>query len=241
MEYKPSLTDTAKGPKLVDRLDFKLLMGTVSVGLFIAVFFWVAGRIDWIRGWAYVGLLTCGQTTSAVYIWRKNPQLLIRRGKIGKGTKTWDKILLGLFGLTYLGVVIVAALNERYKWSVMGVWLWPIGCVLYASFVVVITWAMAVNPHFEKTVRIQKDCGHQVIDSGPYRIVRHPGYAGIILGFIISAPLLLGSWWAFIPALLAALCIGIRTVLEDRTLRRELPGYEVYAQRVRYRLLPGVW
>ena len=99
---------------------------------------------------------------------------------------------------------------------------------------------MVVNPFFEKTVRIQKERGHHVIDTGPYAVVRHPGYAGFV-GWIISAPLLLASAWAFIPALLAVVGILVRTILEDRTLQAELPGYCEYAVRVRFRLVPGVW
>ena len=100
---------------------------------------------------------------------------------------------------------------------------------------------MAVNPHFEKFVRIQTDRDHRVIDSGPYRIIRHPGYLAIIIGLLFSAPYLLGSLWAFAPAMLAAGCLIVRTVLEERTLRSELPGYEAYCRRVPKRLLPGIW
>jgi protein-S-isoprenylcysteine O-methyltransferase Ste14 len=103
-----------------------------------------------------------------------------------------------------------------------------------------LTWSMVVNPFFEKTVRIQTDRGHHVIDTGPYAYVRHPGYVGFT-GWMISAPLLLDSSWAFVPALLAVVGIAIRTALEDRTLRAELPGYAEYAARVRFRLIPGVW
>jgi protein-S-isoprenylcysteine O-methyltransferase Ste14 len=101
-------------------------------------------------------------------------------------------------------------------------------------------WAMASNRFFSGTVRIQRDRGHTVVDGGPYGLVRHPGY----LAWCISAPaipLMLGSLWALIPALLGLCALVLRTSLEDKTLREELPGYEGYAQRVRYRLLPGVW
>ena len=112
---------------------------------------------------------------------------------------------------------------------------------MYATFLLILTWAMLVNPHFEKVVRIQHELGHRVIDTGPYRFVRHPGYVGTIIGFILSMPFLLNSWWAFVPAALATVWMIVRTVMEDRVLRRELEGYEDYAKRVRYRLLPGVW
>ena len=99
---------------------------------------------------------------------------------------------------------------------------------------------MGENPFFEKTVRIQSDRGHRVVDIGPYRLVRHPGYLGFF-GWILSTPLLLGSWWAFVPALLSIAGIVVRTALEDRTLKAELPGYADYAKRTRYRLVPGIW
>ena len=100
--------------------------------------------------------------------------------------------------------------------------------------------AMAVNPYFEGTARIQGDLGQRVVDAGPYRRVRHPGYAGLAL-WPLSAPMLLLSRWAFAPGALAAAWVVLRTALEDRMLRRGLTGYADYARRVRWRLLPGVW
>jgi protein-S-isoprenylcysteine O-methyltransferase Ste14 len=102
------------------------------------------------------------------------------------------------------------------------------------------TWAESVNKFFEPTVRIQTDRGHTVIDSGPYALVRHPGYlaAGLL---VLGLPLSLGSYWALVPAALSNVLLVVRTALEDRTLREELPGYKEYTQRVRYRLVPGVW
>ena len=103
-----------------------------------------------------------------------------------------------------------------------------------------LTWAQSVNKFFEPSVRIQTDRGHHVIDTGPYRIIRHPGYAFGFLLFL-GMPLALGSLWALIPAVMLCPLLVVRTVLEDRTLHNELPGYEEYAQRVRYSLIPGVW
>ena len=219
---------------------FKILGGLVLALVFICIIL-LAGGLDWFRGWVFIGLLIVGRTISTRYIGRKDPELLRRRGQIGQGTKTWDLVLLTLFGLTYLAIIVVAAFDAQNHWSKMPVWLWLIGAVLYVFFVMVITWAMAVNTHFEKTVRIQRDRHHRVIESGPYRIVRHPGYLATILGLVLPTPLLLGSWWAFIPTILAMACLILRTVLEDRTLRKELSGYEAYTRKVRYRLLPGLW
>ncbi len=214
---------------------------TSIVVLFFIAFFWIAGKVGWTRGWLFAALLAIGQGASAIYIWKRDPALLKRRGEMGEGVKTWDKILLGLFGLTYSAILVLAALDERYGWSEMSGWLWLTGVMMYLFFVVVLTWAMAVNTHFEKFVRIQEDRGHRVIETGPYGIIRHPGYLATIVGFVLATPLLLGSWWSFIPAFLAVFCLVVRTALEDRVLHKELAGYKEYAHRVRYRLLIGVW
>lgn len=99
---------------------------------------------------------------------------------------------------------------------------------------------MAVNPFLVTTVRLQEERGQYVVKSGPYRFVRHPMYTGAVF-LALASPLLLGSWWMFVPEGIAAAAIIGRTVLEDRTLQAELSGYAEYARQIRYRLLPGVW
>jgi protein-S-isoprenylcysteine O-methyltransferase Ste14 len=102
------------------------------------------------------------------------------------------------------------------------------------------SWAMATNAYFSARVRIQADRGHQVVSDGPYRLVRHPGYAGV-LPFAIALPVMLGSLWALVPGLVLVVSVVGRTALEDQTLLRDLDGYAAYAERVRFRLVPGVW
>ena len=224
------------------RLALRIVAGAAGAVALVVGWFWLAGRPNWPAGWAYLGLVTLGHGVSALCVWRKDPELLRRRAGIEKGGKTWDKAWLSVFGVIYVAVLCVGALDGgRYHWSTMSAWLWPVGAAMYVLFLVVLTWAMLANPHFEKVVRIQNELDHRVIDTGPYRFVRHPGYIGTIVGFILSTPFLFGSWWTFVPASAAAAWMVLRTVLEDRTLRRELPGYEDYAKRVRRRLVPGVW
>ena len=119
-------------------------------------------------------------------------------------------------------------------------WAWLPGIAVWLAGNVLFTWAMGVNPFFEKTVRIQTERGHRVIDTGPYAFVRHPGYLGFF-GWALATRLLLGSGWAMVPALLTVAGLVVRTALEDRTLQAELAGYAEYAQRVRFRLVPGLW
>jgi len=222
---------------------------TVKVALafagFFAVFglllFWPAGRLDWGAGWLYLAVLTINMAINYVSLRRWNPELIEHRMRLGKGTETWDKIWMGLFAPAFASVYVVAGLDAgRFGWSAMSVWLWPVGLALFLTGTVLLTWSMVVNPFFEKTVRIQTERGHQVIDTGPYRFVRHPGYVGVF-GWLLSAPLLLGSWGAFFPSILAIAALVVRTALEDRTLRNGLTGYTEYTARVRFRLIPKVW
>ena len=220
------------------RIAFALL-GTMAT--FVALLFVPAGRWDWLAGWLYLILVAIYSAANYAYLLRRNPELIVHRMRFGKGTKTWDKLWMVIFTPPFIAVYVVAALDAgRYGWSDMPVALWPVGLVLLAAGMTIFSWSMGVNPFFEKTVRIQSERGHRVIDTGPYRYVRHPGYVGFF-GWIVSAPLLLGSWWAFLPALISVVAVIVRTALEDRTLLNELPGYVDYASRVRFRLIPGVW
>jgi protein-S-isoprenylcysteine O-methyltransferase Ste14 len=144
----------------------------------------------------------------------------------------------GIMGLYVL--VVVVGLDIRFQWSYLGIDFAIAGTVLFIVGSVSIHWAMIVNTHFETTVRIQKDRDQKVITTGPYRIVRHPGYVGAIL-WAISTPLIIGSLVGLAPAAIAVFFLVIRTWLEDKTLHRELNGYAEYAETVRYRLLPEIW
>jgi len=130
--------------------------------------------------------------------------------------------------------------SGRMRWSAVPLWAVLLGYALLVGGIAVTTWAQAVNPFFEPGVRIQTERKQHPISNGPYRIVRHPGYAAAIAMFA-GLPLALASWWALIPAALASVVLIIRTALEDRLLRARLPGYPKYAKKTRYRLAPGIW
>jgi len=220
----------------------RLASATLTVAIAIVSLFLVAGRWDWVGGWAYVAAIILGSAASEFAVWRHDPDVLRARAQIGAGTKTWDKICLSLYLIFYVAILVVGALDAgRYGSSDMPGWLMPVGIVLVWLSQAVLAWCMIVNRYFEKTARLQTDRGHQVIRSGPYGYVRHPGYAAASAGYIAGVPFILGSWWAFAPALAAAIVLVVRTVLEDRMLHAELAGYDDYAATVRYRLVPGVW
>jgi protein-S-isoprenylcysteine O-methyltransferase Ste14 len=135
---------------------------------------------------------------------------------------------------------VVAGLGVRFAWPALPLALWPVGLVVLWSGLATSAWAMASNRHFEGTVRIQEEVGHQVVDTGPYARVRHPGYVGLIL-WALGSPLLLLSAVALLPAVVVTGWVVLRTALEDRFLKRELEGYADYCARVRWRLVPLVW
>jgi protein-S-isoprenylcysteine O-methyltransferase Ste14 len=168
--------------------------------------------------------------------------MLAERSKVREGTKGWDRILAPAIVIVgTLAVLTTAALDIRFGWSQpLSTGLWGFGVALAFASQIFVLWAMDSNSFFAATVRIQADRGHSVISSGPYQLIRHPGYAGSMV-YTLLVPLVLCSWWTFIPALLTIALIIIRTRLEDETLQVELPGYKEYARRVRYRLIPSVW
>jgi protein-S-isoprenylcysteine O-methyltransferase Ste14 len=207
-----------------------------------AILFGAAGRLDWVMGWVLIGVYVIWTGATALTIIPTNPEMLAERTGPKEGTKGWDLAIMSVVGVAIIVKYVVAGLDMRWGWSPQ----FPLALQLVGVVVavlaqdVLLTWSMAANAFFSQTVRIQKERGHTVATGGPYRYVRHPGYAASIL-FLLATPLMLGSLWAFIPGGLAALLTIVRTVLEDRTLQEELDGYKEYAQQVRYRLLPGVW
>jgi protein-S-isoprenylcysteine O-methyltransferase Ste14 len=179
-----------------------------------------------------------------IFAEKRHPGLLVERVTSMKtlDAKPWDKVLAPLMAISLsFPIVIVAGLDHRYGWTpLFPIWLNILGLVLIALGYAFAAWAFIENRFFSSTVHIQVDRGHSVCDSGPYRIVRHPGYAGNLLSLagIIMA---LDSMWTLIPAVAALVIAVIRITLEDRTLHEELPGYRDYARRIRYRLFPGIY
>jgi protein-S-isoprenylcysteine O-methyltransferase Ste14 len=218
---------------------FQLIVATVTAGILL---FLSAGRLNWMGGWAFFGLNLFTQLLSAAILIPRRPDLLAERSKVGKGTRNWDRFFApAVMIVGTLAVIITAGLDARFGWSrpISPALWWPALCVALLSQLFVL-WAMASNRYFAITVRIQEERGHQVVDTGPYRVVRHPGYAGSIL-YTLAIPIILGSWWTFIPGAVTVGLLIMRTGLEDRTLQEELPGYQNYSQRISSRLFPGVW
>jgi protein-S-isoprenylcysteine O-methyltransferase Ste14 len=220
-------------------------IGVVVVYLLIPLLLLVCGGdISWWQAWVYSLLIVAAGVGGRIWAEQRHPGLMAERQDIRhtQNAKAWDKVLAPLMALSIgFPLVIVAGLDHRFGWSpAFPVWLNVLGLILIALGYGFAVWALVENRFFYSVVCIQMDRGHEVCDSGPYRIVRHPGYAGNILplpGIVLA----LSSVWTIIPAVAALIIAIIRTALEDRTLQEELPGYRDYAQQVRYRLIPGVY
>jgi protein-S-isoprenylcysteine O-methyltransferase Ste14 len=231
--------------KVVQTVSSRQWIGLVVVYLSIPLVLLVCGGdFGWWQAWVYSLLIVAAGIGGRIWAEQRHPGLTVERQNIEKiqSAKAWDKVLAPLMALSIsFPLVIVAGLDHRFSWSpVFPLWLILLGFILISLGYAFAGWAFVENRFFSSTVRIQTDRGHVVCDSGPYRIVRHPGYAGNILP-LAGIVLALGSLWTLIPAAVALAIAVIRTALEDRTLQDELPGYRDYARRVRYRLIPGIY
>ena len=228
--------------KLFTRFAIREIMGVAVVA---AALFIPAGRWDWVQAWAVVLVMLAWVIATAWVILRIHPALFAERMGPKKGAKGWDTFIMSLVGLAQLARYILAGLDQRYSWTADWIGNFPLGwqllallgCLLGQALVV---WATASNAYFSQIVRVQSERAHTVASGGPYRWVRHPGYAGSIL-FELALPFLLASWPAMLLSLLDIGLFVLRTFLEDRMLLQELDGYADYAANVRYRLLPGIW
>jgi protein-S-isoprenylcysteine O-methyltransferase Ste14 len=218
-----------------------LIKGFVTNIIFTAIIFICAGRINYTQGWIFLSINILS-TFMNYFTIRKNSELINERSNLGEGVKSWDKLLLGLSAMIYLIIIVVAGLDsgrfpgtQNFNWiiSITGVILMIIGQILFLT-------ARSQNNFFSSVVRIQKDRGHVVCDTGLYKIVRHPGYLGMMLS-LFGLPMITTSYWSIIPVLIAIILLLIRTSLEDKTLSGELDGYREYAKKTRYKLIPLIW
>jgi len=224
-------------------MDVKLIVRLViTYAVFAAMIFVPAGTINWVAGWVFLGLMIVYAAFSLTQLSKHNPDVIEeRKGIIKEDQKTWDKVFTVVITVVYLGWIIFLPIDAvRLKLSLVPLWAQIIGGILMmAGFYLVHIVAME-NAYLSRTVRIQDERGHQVIDTGPYAIVRHPMYVGVIVIFPGMA-LLLGSGWGALVGVILALAFPLRIIGEERMLREELAGYVEYMERVRHRLIPGVW
>lgn len=203
----------------------------------------ISRRWDWWEAWVYALISILGFAASRLLAARRHPDLIAERARFmdHEDSKPWDRLLAPLVSLGSGLVPLVAGLEALFNGPApFSLPLKILGLVFILGGYALGAYALLENRFFSGMVRIQAERDHQVVSGGPYRWLRHPGYAGALLAYL-GTPLFLDSRWAFLPALFLTIALVIRTHLEDRTLRDELAGYSDYARRVCYRLLPGVW
>lgn len=238
MAQNGPVNDTQAAQEVRDAIRRRMLGVAGQFVFVVALTFISAGTLRWTWGWVYVGAYVALTVLNGLAL----PQEVIaERGRSRRDVKGWDKTLTRLSVIPAVAGYVVPGLDERLGWAPelsLGVHLAGLALLMLGQ--VLSTWAMSSNRFFSTGVEVQAERGHAVARGGPYRFVRHPGYLGFV-GMWLATPLILGSAWGLIPVAINGAYFVLRTALEDRMLQAELSGYREYAQRVRYRLLPGVW
>ena len=222
----------------------ELLSRTFFYLIYIGALLFVSARtFAWPAAWIYLALTAIVSIGGGLWLARHDPALLAERLKpmIQRDQKPWDKLFMAMILVLWVGWIVLMGLDAgRFHWSRVPLIMQiaGVGLIGVGSYLVWLTFRE--SSYAAPVVKIQKERGHRVVTTGPYAYVRHPMYAGA-LGFLLGAPLLLGSWWSLAGALLLVLAMAFRAVLEERALKAELQGYTDYAARVHYRLVPYLW
>lgn len=209
-------------------------MLSLGLALFVS-----AGTLRWPMAWVFLVFYSVLAVLSLAIL---DPALIAERSRVPPDVRRWDAVLAPvLFVFLFPGIMVVSGLDVRFGWSPrLSTGLEVAAMALFVAGYAFAWWAIRVNRFFAAFVRIQRERGHHVVDRGPYALVRHPGYAGTMLAHL-ALPIALGSLWGLLPAAAGTLLLALRAAWEDRTLADELAGYREYSERVRWRLVPGVW
>ena len=209
--------------------------------IFIALaLFLPAGTIIWLQGWIYLVIMIFFSTSLLTYLTKKDPELLKARAKT-KSTESWDN-KIGLIGTPFFILMYILPGFDavRFKWSNVPLVINIVGFISMIIAIILFVLVLRENRYLSRVVEIQEERGHQVITTGPYRIVRHPMYVAVIILYI-SHCIALGSLFSLIPCAIIIITIILRTIHEDKMLHEQLDGYKEYAQKTRYKLIPGIW
>jgi len=220
----------------------KYISITVIMLAFQAILLFVAaGNFNIFRYWIFIIINFIYTIIALILLYKKNPDLINERAKKKDDIKSWDNYLVKLHNLSLILVLpIVAGLDFRFNWSYINMSFIIPGLIIYGISNVLVLSSMLANTHFETNIRLQTDRNHKVITGFPYNIVRHPGYLGTMV-WALAIPLVLGSLFAYIPAIIAIVILILRTYLEDKVLMNELGRYKEYTLKTKYRILPLIW
>jgi len=228
----------------IDRSRLAILMivrAAIGFALMDGLLFATAGRTDWRAPWVLTALFAVFAALGGVWFLRHDADLLVERLTRRPNVPAWDRALVGVYYALLAALLVAAGLDAgRARWSQIPEPIQAAGVAAVIGAFTLIWWCSATNHFLSADVRIQRERGHHVVRSGPYRYVRHPMYVGIIV-LVSGMALALGSWLALVPAAAIAVVFGVRVTLEERLLRAELAGYDDYTHDVPARFVPGVW
>ena len=212
----------------------KFTCGLLLVG---ALIFLPAGSFAYWQGWLLLGILFVPMFLAGLVMMAKNPELLRKRLN-AREEQGEQRTVIALSGLMFLAAFVLAGLNWRFDWLVLPDWVsWAAAVVFLLSYALYAE-VLRENAYLSRTVEVQE--GQKVIDTGLYGLVRHPMYSSTLLLFL-SMPLVLGSLFSFLVMLLYPVLIARRIRNEEQVLEAGLEGYAAYKQKVRYRMIPGLW
>ena len=219
----------------------RVVTGISSLVVFALLWFGLAGRLTWWQGWAFLLTFIAYASILVLRLSKLNPELLRERNQPAEKAEPWDRVVMRIYTAILLILLVVAALDGgRYRWSSVPLGIQLIGWVLLVGAGLMVWHVMMTNAYLSRWARLQEDRGQVVVQEGAYRRIRHPMYLAIIVAYL-GIPIALSSRWAIIPSIVIVGLFVYRTYREDLMLIRGLPGYAEYSERVRYRLLPGVW
>jgi protein-S-isoprenylcysteine O-methyltransferase Ste14 len=219
-----------------------LLQNTVLVVAIGALLFAAAGTLQWPAAWVFLAISAILGTACGLWLARTDPALLAERLRptFQADQPAADKKFMLAFAAAVLVWLLAIGLDRRAHASGVPLLLQALGLAMYLLSTALIMWVFRENSFAAPVVKVQAARHHRVVSSGPYSIVRHPMYSGVML-FFLGASLLLGSWWGLAIAPLFVALFAVRARIEERALVEGLPDYADYAARVRYRLVPGLW
>ena len=220
--------------KLLANALIKFTCGLLMVALLI---FLPAGTLRFMNGWLLIGLLFVPMLIAGFVMYFKNPSFLEKRLDV-KEKQAKQKGVIAFSGLMFVGGFVVAGLDYRFGWSMVSKPILVAASVLFLLSYALYAEVMRENAYLSRTIKVEE--GQTVVDTGLYGIVRHPMYMATILLFLMI-PVVLGSWYALIVFAFYPAIIIVRLKDEEELLTRELPGYEAYKKKVKYRILPFVW
>jgi len=214
-----------------------ILIGSVALGILL---FLPAGTFNYWQAWVFIVVFTVSTNAIGVYLSLKDPALLERRKQVGPAAEQSpvQKILISFGILSLLGLMVFSALDHRFEWSIMPPYVSLVGAGMVALGLLINLLVFKENSYGASNIQTME--GQKVISTGPYALIRHPMYGGVLV-MVIGTPLALGSWWGLVILAVALPGLIWRILDEEKLLERELPGYKEYEQKVRYRLVPYLW